>query len=190
MKKKLLNLIFEKISKYNIISENQILLVETRNSFNIKNKLSSKCIVNLEKMNNIRLVNKFHESINNKLKLINELQEYFKTALVNPDRNITDNQLFQSKKELAMSLLGSVKDKWIYFLSNLDDPISELDNFIDDKAKDGSLFEAIQSHQIRISWKQELKNPLHEIFSGRDFELVFKNSLLGASFSTLLPSSS
>jgi len=113
-------------------------------------------------------------SINNKLKLIHELHQYIKTTSVNSEDSTIDNQLFKNKKTLALSLLNSVKDKWIYFLSNLNVEVNKLENFIEEKDSNLSLFEAIQSHQIRISWKLELKEPLNEIFSGRDFELIFK----------------
>ena len=113
-------------------------------------------------------------SINNKLKLIHELHQYIKTTSVNSEDSTIDNQLFNNKKTLALSLLNSVKDKWIYFLSNLDVEVNKLEDFIEEKDSNLSLFEAIQSHQIRISWKLELKEPLNEIFSGRDFELIFK----------------
>jgi Fe-S oxidoreductase len=34
------------------------------------------------------------------------------------------------------------------------------------------VFERVQLHQMRISWKQELRDPLRDIFGGRDFEPV------------------
>jgi Fe-S oxidoreductase len=42
------------------------------------------------------------------------------------------------------------------------------------KDSNETLLEVIQSHEIRISWKLELKEPLNEIFSGRDFQLILK----------------
>jgi Fe-S oxidoreductase len=38
----------------------------------------------------------------------------------------------------------------------------------------GTVFSRVQLHQMRISWKQELREPLREIFGGRDFEPVMK----------------
>jgi Fe-S oxidoreductase len=35
-----------------------------------------------------------------------------------------------------------------------------------------TVFERVQLHQMRISWKQELRDPLRDIFGGRDFEPV------------------
>ena len=113
-------------------------------------------------------------SINNKLKLIYELEQYIETASVNFDDDTDDTQLFENKKSLALSLLNNIKKRWVYFLSNLDTPLNMLENFIELKDSNSSLLEAIQSHEIRISWKLELQKPLNEIFSGRDFQLIFK----------------
>jgi Fe-S oxidoreductase len=35
-----------------------------------------------------------------------------------------------------------------------------------------TVFERVQLHQMRISWKQELRDPLRDVFGGRDFEPV------------------
>ena len=113
-------------------------------------------------------------SINNKLKLINELCHYIENISTSFENKTIDSQLLENKKQLALSLLKSVQDKWIYFLSNLDIPLTHLEKFIEEKENNQTLFEVIQSHEIRISWKLELKEPLNEIFSGRDFESVFK----------------
>ena len=37
-----------------------------------------------------------------------------------------------------------------------------------------AVFEDVQLHRKRISWKKELRDPLRDIFSGRDFEPVMK----------------
>ena len=103
-------------------------------------------------------------SINNKLKLIYELEQYIEAASVNFDDDTDDTQLFENKKSLALSLLNNIKKRWVYFLSNLDTPLNMLENFIELKDSNSSLLEAIQSHEIRISWKLELQKPLNEIF--------------------------
>jgi len=62
--------IIDKINKYININENNISIVETTNSINIQplsNDLKLECIINLEIVNNIRWINKFHETVNEKL---------------------------------------------------------------------------------------------------------------------------
>ena len=89
-------------------------------------------------------------SINNKLKLIYELEQYIETASISLEDDNNDTQLFENKKSLALSLLDKVKEKWVYFLSNLDTPLNALENFIDVRDNNSNLLEAIQSHEIRV----------------------------------------
>ena len=49
------------------VNSNNIQFISTSNSFNINSLLSGEVIVNLERVNNIRRINKFHKSINPKL---------------------------------------------------------------------------------------------------------------------------
>ncbi len=112
-------------------------------------------------------------SINNKLKLIYELEQFIEKSSVSTDS--IDKQLLDNKKTLAFSLLKKIKSRWVYFLANLDTSVSMLDESIQEvKDSNETLLEVIQSHEIRISWKLELKEPLNEIFSGRDFQLILK----------------
>ena len=84
-------------------------------------------------------------SINNKLKLIYELEQYIETASISLEDENNDTQLFENKKSLALSLLDNVKEKWVYFLSNLDTPLNTLENFIDVKDSNSNL---LGSHSI------------------------------------------
>ena len=112
-------------------------------------------------------------SINNKLKLIYELEQFIEKSSVSTDS--IDKQFLDNKKTLAFSLLKKIKSRWVYLLSNLDTPVSMLDESIQEiKDSNETLLEVIQSHEIIISWKLELKEPLNEIFSGRDFQLILK----------------
>ena len=63
----LLDIIHKKLSKY--INYENPLIVSTRNEFNISNNKPKKIIINLEKINNIRRINKFHENVNRNLSL-------------------------------------------------------------------------------------------------------------------------
>src|SRR5438309_12083416 len=38
--------------------------------------------------------------------------------------------------------------------------------------REATIFERVQLHHMRISWKAELQEPLREIFGGRDYEPV------------------
>ena len=114
-------------------------------------------------------------SIDNKLKLIKELK-----YLINSNQDILsaeelDKELNKKKKNLAISLLEKTESKWEGYLLGLDKPILEFPHLDSLKESYENLFQAIQSHEVIISWKKELKEPLHEIFSGREFELLLNN---------------
>ena len=68
MNKKILELILNKLAGFNISKDSQLILVQTKNPLNIHNSTNKECIINLEKINNVRMINKFHEEVNKKLK--------------------------------------------------------------------------------------------------------------------------
>jgi lipopolysaccharide/colanic/teichoic acid biosynthesis glycosyltransferase len=60
-------ILLNKVNKYIDINSENISIIETTNSINIQpllKKVSLECIVNTEKVNNIRWINKFHEGVN------------------------------------------------------------------------------------------------------------------------------
>ena len=85
-------------------------------------------------------------SINNKLKLINELCHYIENISTSFENKTIDSQLLENKKQLALSLLKSVQDKWIYFLSNLDIPLTHLEKIYWKKKKIIKLYLKLFNH--------------------------------------------
>ena len=66
------------------------------------------------------------------------------------------------------------QERWLNYLRNLDEPLENFDQLSQHGSQYRNLFELIQSYDLRISWKQELKEPLKEIFSGREFQVVLQ----------------
>ncbi len=92
-------------------------------------------------------------SIANKMKLCERLAELLRGELPVKD------ELAGDRKARALELVGATADRWRSVRDRLDDP---------------AVFEDVQLHRTRISWKKELRDPLRDIFSGRDFEPVMK----------------
>ena len=113
-------------------------------------------------------------SIINKLKITREIHRHISEDLITPSNEDIDKELFDSKKLLSLSLLNQVINKWDNYLSSLDYSISEFSDLPIFKEDHKNLFEAIQSHELKISFKAEIKVPLIEIFSGREYEAVLK----------------
>jgi FAD/FMN-containing dehydrogenase len=119
-------------------------------------------------------------SIANKLKLIEALREFFSGELpTHPDAKVDRDTLFGDRPQRALGLLEQVAGRWRFIVANFERVASnvrtDLEGLGMDSARIGddpelTVFERVQLHQMRISWKQELRDPLRDIFGGRDFE--------------------
>ena len=113
-------------------------------------------------------------SIQNKLKLTDELIKFMNTNLEFLNDDSVDQGLVKSKKQQAVSLLKNTQQKWVYYFKNLDESLESLNEFSEHHLNYRNLFELIQAYELRISWKKELKEPLEEIFSGREFTTILQ----------------
>ena len=112
-------------------------------------------------------------SINNKLKLVDALNGFLAgdLPLYEDDDTQVDQELLATKKAQALKLLQDVKAHWVNVLENLDSPTSVLGDDYTHLAVE-NVFRAVQEHQVRISWKRELKKPLELIFTGREYQNI------------------
>src|SRR5882672_7499788 len=119
-------------------------------------------------------------SIANKLALVSRLAELFAAELpVHADAKVDRAELFADRPAQALELLERTARRWAYILANLDrlarEVRTDLEGLGQDSAAIGNdpeatLFSRVQLHELRISWKKELLEPLRRIFAGRDFE--------------------
>ncbi|MFM1911029.1 MAG: hypothetical protein RJB18_420 [Pseudomonadota bacterium] len=112
-------------------------------------------------------------SINNKLKLADALESFLQgdLPLYEDDDTQVDQELLVAKKAQSLKLIQDVKAHWFKVLNSLDLPTSILGQDFANLAVD-NVFRAVQEHQVRISWKRELKKPLALIFSGREYQNI------------------
>jgi FAD/FMN-containing dehydrogenase/Fe-S oxidoreductase len=125
-------------------------------------------------------------SIANKLELVGRLAEFFSREgelPVHEDAKVDRATLFADRPQRALELLKNVATRWKFIVEHMDDVAArvrtDLEGLGMDSARIGrdpeiTVFESVQLHQMRISWKTELRDPLREIFGGRDFEPVMK----------------
>jgi FAD/FMN-containing dehydrogenase/Fe-S oxidoreductase len=123
-------------------------------------------------------------SIANKLKLAARLARLFAGELpVHADAKVDRAELFGDRPAQALELLDRVARRWAFILANLDrvarDARTDLEGLGMDSALVGedpeaTLFSRVQLHEMRISWKLELLEPLRRLFAGRDFEPMVK----------------
>ncbi len=114
-------------------------------------------------------------SIRNKLKLLGELDTFFQGELPLEQDNgtIPDPEMIASRRERATVLLRETRQRWSGLLDHLDAsfmgdtfssavPATQMD----------SVFHALQTHTIRVSWKLEIREVLQRIFTGREYQSV------------------
>ena len=112
-------------------------------------------------------------SIDNKLKLVDALESFLQgdLPLYEDDDTQVDQALLATKKAQSLKLIQDVKAHWLKVLNSLDLPTSSLGQEHANLAVE-NVFRAVQEHQVRISWKRELKKPLELIFSGREYQSI------------------
>ncbi len=115
-------------------------------------------------------------SIQNKLRLVDALETFVQGDLpLQPDEDgNADPDGVKSKREMALQLLGDIRTKWRLILNTLDQPVSALGELGNDFTQYDNVFRAVQSYDLRVSWKRELKRPMADIFVGREFQRILE----------------
>ncbi|MDD5058722.1 MAG: DUF3683 domain-containing protein [Sideroxydans sp.] len=123
-------------------------------------------------------------SLGNKIKLLNELEEFFGGELplrYQDDAQLGDDELLGNRREAAQQLLADARAKWEWLLDNLDESSRDSDISVgrasarhvglkpDLQSGESTVFQALQDHTLRASWKKELREPLRHIFSGSTY---------------------
>ena len=116
-------------------------------------------------------------SLHNKLKFIDGLDEFFAGELplyYQDDKQIGDAELLGNRAEEARQLLAEVRGRWEWLRDNLDKASSELPAAGHGTvlSAERSVFEVLQDHTVRASWKLELREGLQQIFSGSTYQPV------------------
>ena len=125
-------------------------------------------------------------SLKNKLRLVEALIHFVqgRLPLDADDEKISEEELVGSRRQDALDLLRAVGARWQCYLDNLDQPIAWIQAELRTVGADAdairvpdadpglTLFDLLQTYRIRTSWKLEIRQHLHEIFTGRLFSRV------------------
>ena len=156
-------------------------------------KINEDVVIPLERMGEytdaIERIN-IELSCRNKLQLIDELQVLFASSQFlarsgdHPLDRLLAGDLAGDRPEQARALLSQVRSRWHWLLANLDAPLAEhceilgqlgyeslLGEFAARIARDPEVrvLDLMQDRTLRVSWKSELRQPLHELFVGGSF---------------------
>ncbi|MEO8342866.1 MAG: DUF3683 domain-containing protein, partial [Gallionella sp.] len=114
-------------------------------------------------------------SLHNKLKLLDALDEFFAGELplyYQDDKQLGAIELLGNRPQEAKQLLAEVRERWQWLRENLDAQLASCQFAPPSLAlppEGETVFEAVQNHSLRASWKLELREPLRHIFSGSTY---------------------
>ena len=115
-------------------------------------------------------------SIKNKLKLLDAVEAFMQSDLpLQPDEDgNVDANMVKTKQQMALSLIAELRTRWQFILDHLDSPVSILGDAAAGLSQYENVFRAVQSYDLRISWKRELKRPMADIFAGREYQKILE----------------
>ncbi|HEU4851561.1 MAG TPA: DUF3683 domain-containing protein, partial [Telluria sp.] len=130
-------------------------------------------------------------SIANKLKLADRLIEFFAAGNLPVGKSedasgdqIDASVMLEDRVQQSQSLLAQARARWAWLLEHLDTPLADAQAALAEhvpgsdfsgrvlRQPDARVFDIVQDHSVRVSWKQELRAPLRNIFNGAAFKPI------------------
>jgi len=113
-------------------------------------------------------------SVANKIRLLDELAVFFsqgRLPLDLGDKSVSHEELIGDRRESALELIAQVRARWSWLLAHLDAPfgdfIAQWPQFkLERDEFEATVFAALRDFVLRVSWKNELKGDLEQLFSG------------------------
>ncbi|SIO63572.1 DUF3683 domain-containing protein [Paraburkholderia phenazinium] len=135
-------------------------------------------------------------SIKNKLQLLDALEAFFKAGKLplgkSDDANeIPSAELLEDRVQHALDLLKQVRTRWEFLRDKLDLSLREAQHYLvglgyealaekfadrADAQPDATVFHVTQDRTIRVSWKQEVRAELRQIFNGGEFKPILEEA--------------
>ncbi|MDR4126115.1 DUF3683 domain-containing protein [Yanghanlia caeni] len=159
-------------------------------------KINEDVVIPLERMGEytdaIERIN-IELSTRNKLRLLDEIEAYLQGELpVGKVEDIDDVEhtreaVLARRTEDAVAALRGVRERWRWLLENLDAPLSQSLETLERlglgehtealrerlvQQPDARVFDVVQDHTIRISWKTEVRALMERLYAGADCAAV------------------
>jgi FAD/FMN-containing dehydrogenase/Fe-S oxidoreductase len=134
-------------------------------------KINEDVVIPLERMGEYTLgierIN-IELSLRNKIRLCDELEAFFGRGALplgkaEDPNDMPSAELLAERTEQARALIRRVRAQWQAWHDGLDAPAAPGER---------TLFEQLQDHSLRASWKTQLRAPLRELFTGAVFAPV------------------
>jgi len=121
-------------------------------------------------------------SITNKLALLDALDEYFQgeLPLTQHGEALSAPEFLGDRREAAREIVAGARTRWRYLLEHLDLPAAQaradaVPGLAAVTHAGLTVFSLLQDHSVRVSWKDEVRAELQQLFDG----LVFRRILEG-----------
>jgi FAD/FMN-containing dehydrogenase/Fe-S oxidoreductase len=133
-------------------------------------------------------------SVKNKLKLAGQLQDFFAAGNLPVGKSddasgeaIGAEEMLGDRAQQAGEVLAAAQARWTFILDSLDKPLPEVQEQLYALGLDklapvfdarlaqqpgATLFDVVQDRTVRISWKNEIRAQLRQIFNGAAFKLI------------------
>jgi FAD/FMN-containing dehydrogenase/Fe-S oxidoreductase len=125
-------------------------------------------------------------SLKNKLALLDAVEDLLASELrINPEiEREMETELLADRREAALAIVRESHQRWQWLAEHMDAPLADYVAWLKDAgqlaiapltgedAGDLSVFRALQSYRLRVSWKTETREPLMQLFDGRAFDPV------------------
>jgi len=121
-------------------------------------------------------------SIENKLELLAALEEYLRGELpvYQAGEGLPAAEILGERPQAALELIARARRRWQWFSEHLDRAGTEIPaehsgwggRHGELAARHATVFDALQSYALRLSWKTEVREELRRIFSGIAFQHI------------------
>jgi len=135
-------------------------------------------------------------SVKNKLQLLDALEVFFKAGKLplgkSDDANeIPSAELLEDRVQNALDLLKRVRTRWEFLRDKLDLSLREAQHYMVQLGYEGlaekfadrvdaqpgvTVFDVTQDRTVRVSWKQEVRAELRQIFNGGEFKPILEEA--------------
>ncbi|MCW5625532.1 MAG: DUF3400 domain-containing protein, partial [Burkholderiales bacterium] len=113
-------------------------------------------------------------SLKSKVRLMQALESYFAGALAvhQGGESVATAEVLGTRPESAAAICRDARNRWQWLLDHLDDPLTTYHAMAARPVPEsgGTVFRALQDYSLRVSWKQEVREPLLSLFDGRAFD--------------------
>ena len=134
-------------------------------------KINEDVVIPLENLSrysrSIEIIN-IRQSMTNKVSIAQAFVDYLRDRQNDTqDIDSDENNLLLSKIDFALDLINSRIDTWQLWLDNFETEAASLSADID---AGPSVIDCLLSHSLKISFRDEIRKPLEEVFTGLEFE--------------------